>query len=149
MVRHCILIVQFKTGCRLTKRVKSGNFGQRVNSDMHLQTVEIQMRRLIRIFTVCLVNWFFISIIKIWNKQDRCPNLVDRLNLADFRGDRGKMINGAKWNSAIFQAMMPYMTFLTQTECTFWNAPYYKKRSAITEQSLACYINNWLLRHPK
>ena len=37
-------------------RVKSGNFGHQVNSDMHLQTVEIKMRRLlmsrlIRIFT--------------------------------------------------------------------------------------------------
>ena len=39
-------------------RVKSGNFGHKVNLDTHLQTVEIQMRRLlmsclIRIFTVC------------------------------------------------------------------------------------------------
>ena len=44
-----------------SSRVKSGNFGHQVNSDIHLQTVEIQMRRLlmsrlIRIFTVCLVN---------------------------------------------------------------------------------------------
>ena len=51
-------------------RVKSGNFGHQVNSNIHLQTVEIQMRRLlmsrlIRIFTVCLVNLFFIPIIKI------------------------------------------------------------------------------------
>ena len=42
-------------------RVKSGKFGHQVNSDTRLQTVEIQMRRLlmsrlIRIFTVCLVN---------------------------------------------------------------------------------------------
>ena len=37
-------------------RVTSGNFRHRVNSDIPLQTVEIQMRRLlIRIFTVCLV----------------------------------------------------------------------------------------------
>ena len=35
----------------------SGNFGHRVNSDMHLQTVQIQMRRLSRIFTACLVNF--------------------------------------------------------------------------------------------
>ena len=47
-------------------RVKSGNFGHQVNSDIRLQTVEIQMRRLlmsrlIRIFTVCLVNLFFDS----------------------------------------------------------------------------------------
>ena len=45
-------------------RVKLGNFGHQVNSDKRLQTVEIQMRRLlmsrlIRIFTVCLVNLFF------------------------------------------------------------------------------------------
>ena len=39
-------------------KVKSGNFGHQVDSDVHLQTVEIQMRRrllmsrLIRIFTV-------------------------------------------------------------------------------------------------
>ena len=42
-------------------RVKSGNFRHEVNSDIHLQTVEIQMRRLlmsrlIRIFIVFLVN---------------------------------------------------------------------------------------------
>ena len=46
-------------------RVKSGKFGHQVNSDTHLQTVEIQMRRLlmsrrIRIFTVFLVNLFFL-----------------------------------------------------------------------------------------
>ena len=40
-------------------RVKSGKFGHQVNSDTRLQTVEIQMRRLIRsrlirIFTVLL-----------------------------------------------------------------------------------------------
>ena len=53
-----------------TARVKSGNFGHQVNSDIHLKTVEIQMKRLlmislIRIFTVCLVNLLFIPIIKI------------------------------------------------------------------------------------
>ena len=72
-----------------SSRVKSGNFRQRVNSDTHLQTVEIQMRwlimsRLIRIFTVCLVNLFFIPIIQIWIKQDRCPNLADCPNLFGF-----------------------------------------------------------------
>ena len=51
-------------------RVKSGNFGHQVNSDIHLQTVDIQMRRLlmsrlIRIFTACLVNLFFIPIIEV------------------------------------------------------------------------------------
>ena len=62
-------------------RVKSGNFGQQVNSDIPLQTVEIQMRRLLMsrliwISTVCLV-YFSIPIIKIWNKQVSCPNLPD------------------------------------------------------------------------
>ena len=57
-------------------RVKSGNFGHQVNSDIHLQTVEIQMR-LIRIFIVCLVHLVFIPIIKIGNKQGCCPNLPD------------------------------------------------------------------------
>ena len=36
-------------------RVKSGNFGHQVNSDIPLQTVKIQMSRLVKIFTVCLV----------------------------------------------------------------------------------------------
>ena len=54
---------------RRKARVKSGKFGHQLNSDTYLQTVEIQMRRLlmsrlIRIFTVCLVN-FFISIIEL------------------------------------------------------------------------------------
>ena len=50
------------TGCTLQKKekkkkkkVKSGNFGHHINSDIHLETVTI---RLIRIFTVCLVNSF-------------------------------------------------------------------------------------------
>ena len=52
--------------------VKSGKFGHQVNSDIRLQTVEIQMRRLlmsrlIRIFTVCLVNLFFIPTIELCN----------------------------------------------------------------------------------
>ena len=42
-------------------RVKLGNFGHQINSDIHLQTLEIQMKqllmsRLFRIFTVCFVN---------------------------------------------------------------------------------------------
>ena len=66
-------------------RVKSGNFGHQVNSDTHLQTVEIQMRRLrlIRIFTVCLVNLFCYSN-NLSMKQTRslsvftwCPKLPD------------------------------------------------------------------------
>ena len=44
-----------------TISVKSGNFGHQVNLDIHLQTVEIHMRRLlmscvIRIFIVCFVS---------------------------------------------------------------------------------------------
>ena len=51
-------------------RVKSGKFRHQVNSDTHLQTVEIQMRRLlmsrlIRIFTVCLVILFCIPITEL------------------------------------------------------------------------------------
>ena len=37
--------------------------------------------------------------------------------------------------SPCFLATRLYMTFLTQTECPFWNPPYYKKGSAKTEQS--------------
>ena len=49
----------------LDHRVKSGYYGHRVNSLIHLQTVDIQVRwllmsRLIRIFTVCLVSLFLI-----------------------------------------------------------------------------------------
>ena len=46
-------------------RVKSGNLWHQVNSDIHLQTVEIQMRYHIRIFTVFLVNLFFHSLLHI------------------------------------------------------------------------------------
>ena len=47
-------------------RVKSGNFGHQVNSDILLQTVKIPMRRLlmsrlIRIFIVCSCILFFIT----------------------------------------------------------------------------------------
>ena len=54
----------------LMVRVKLSKFGHQVNSDTCLQTVEIQMRRLlmsrlIRIFTVCLVNLFFIPKIEL------------------------------------------------------------------------------------
>ena len=70
-------------------RVKSGNFGHQVNSDTYLQTVLIQMRRLlmshlIRIFTVCLVNLFIIPIFEIWSKQGRCPKLAVCPNIPDF-----------------------------------------------------------------
>ena len=49
-------------------KVKLGKFGHQVNLDTHLQTVEIQMRRLlmsrlIRIFTVCLI--YFYTIIEL------------------------------------------------------------------------------------
>ena len=47
--------------CSRMYRVMSGNFGHQANSDIYLQTVEIQMRRLLLsrlvwIFTVCLVS---------------------------------------------------------------------------------------------
>ena len=50
----------------IMNRVKSGYFEHKVNSDVHLQTVEIQIRRLlmsrlIRIFTVCFYNLLFHS----------------------------------------------------------------------------------------
>ena len=50
--------------CLQCVRVKSGNFGHQVNSDILLQSVGLQMRRLlmsrlIRIFTGCLVNLMF------------------------------------------------------------------------------------------
>ena len=66
----------------LFSSVKSGNFGHQVHSDIHLQTVKIQMRRLlmsylISIFTVCLVNLFFYSNNLNMNKQRRCLNLPD------------------------------------------------------------------------
>ena len=45
--------------------VKSGNFGHLINSDIHLQTEEIQIRRILM-------------------KQSHCPNLADRPNFPDF-----------------------------------------------------------------
>ena len=54
------LLAYFMSTTRQSK-VKAGNFGHQVNSDIHLQTMEIQMRRLlmsrlIMIFTVCYFN---------------------------------------------------------------------------------------------
>ena len=68
---------------------KLGNFGYQVNSHIHLQTVEIQMRRLlmsrlISTFTICLFNLFFIPIIEIQDKRGCCPNIADCQNLPDF-----------------------------------------------------------------
>ena len=78
--------------CKLKYRVKSGNFGHQANSDICLQTVKILMRRLIRNSGNpdetapyepshqdfhCLLQYFFIPIILIGNKQGRCPNLPD------------------------------------------------------------------------
>ena len=40
-----------------TDRVKSGNFGYQVNSDIHLQTLKIHMRRLSQAFH-CLLSSF-------------------------------------------------------------------------------------------
>ena len=64
----CLKLPDFTLTLGSIIRVKSGKFGHQVNTDTRLQTVEIQMRRLlmsglIRIFTVCLVNLFFIPII--------------------------------------------------------------------------------------
>ena len=42
------------------------------------------MSRLIRIFTVCLFNLFFIPIIELWNKQGGCPNSAVCPNIPDF-----------------------------------------------------------------
>ena len=49
--------------------VKSGDLGHQVSLDVRLQTVAIQMRwlymsRLIRIFTVCLVNDYLFQSLK-------------------------------------------------------------------------------------
>ena len=54
----------------ITNRVKLGKFGHQVNSDTHLQIVEIQMRwllmsRLIDQDFHCLLNLFFIPIIEL------------------------------------------------------------------------------------
>ena len=67
--KKCGIISSTDTVLRVSIRVKSGNFRHQVNSHVHLQIVEIQMRRLlmshlIRIFTVCLVNLCFIPVIK-------------------------------------------------------------------------------------
>ena len=53
-------------------RVKLGNIGHQVNSDIHLQTVEI---RLTRSFTVCLVNCLLYS-----NNQ----NMVQTWSVSEF-----------------------------------------------------------------
>ena len=69
----CMLKIKLKLYFVIHTRIRHcifSGFGHQVNSDTHLQTVEIQMRRLlvsrlIRIFTVCLVNLFFIPIIEV------------------------------------------------------------------------------------
>ena len=77
--RITMAIWKFRPVVHITQNiwVKLGNFGHQINSDIHLQTVEIQMSRLIRIFTVCLLIYFFIQIIKTRNEQGHCPNLPD------------------------------------------------------------------------
>ena len=70
-------------------RIKSGNIGHWVNSDIHLQTVKFQMRRLlmsrlIRISTVCLVNYVLFNNLNMKETLGRCPNLVGCPNLPDF-----------------------------------------------------------------
>ena len=44
---------------RKSSRVKSGNFGQRVNSDIRLKTVTIQMRQSFHQDFHCLLSYFF------------------------------------------------------------------------------------------
>ena len=61
----CCQSVILKSTNQSFNMVKSGKFGHQVNSDTRLQTVEIQMRRLIRIFAVCLDIVFFIPIIEL------------------------------------------------------------------------------------
>ena len=62
-----LLLLKYK---KCSARMELGKVGHQVNLDTRLQTVEIQMRRLlmsclIRIFTVCLVNLYFRSIIEL------------------------------------------------------------------------------------
>ena len=45
---HVELLRSETEACGINYRVKSGNFGHQVNSDIHLHTVEIQMRRLLK-----------------------------------------------------------------------------------------------------
>ena len=53
--------------------VKSGNFGHQVNSDTHLHIYKPSHQG-----SHFLLSWYiFIQIIKIWNKQDHCSNLLD------------------------------------------------------------------------
>ena len=83
------ITMRFQVALERDPRVKSGKFGHQVNSETYLQTVEIQMRRLlmsrlIRIFTVCWVNLVFISITELWYKLGGCPNLAVRPNIAEF-----------------------------------------------------------------
>ena len=48
-----------------TGRVKSCNFGHQVISDIYLQTVEIQMRRLLLSrLIVCLVDYFLFQLLR-------------------------------------------------------------------------------------
>ena len=64
-------------------RVKSGKFGHTIaNTGSPDETAPYEP--LTRIFTVCLVNLFFIPIIELWNKQGGCPNLAVSRNIPDF-----------------------------------------------------------------
>ena len=69
---HDSQIVRAKENLKfdLNDRVNSGSFGHQVNSDTHLQNggnpdERLLMSRLIRIFTVCLVDLFFIPKIEV------------------------------------------------------------------------------------
>ena len=56
VIRVIVRITQINIS--LTNRVKSGNFGHQVNSDIHLQTVEIQIRRPSHKDFHCLLSCF-------------------------------------------------------------------------------------------
>ena len=53
---------------------------------------QLLMSRLIRIFTVCLDNLFFIAITKLLNKQGGCTNLAVCPNIPDFTLYQGMLI---------------------------------------------------------
>ena len=60
------------------------------------------MSRLIRIFTICLANLFFIPITEQGNKQGGCPNLAVCPNIPDFTLKRllGSDINRGSYMGA-------------------------------------------------
>ena len=85
--------------CFILTRVKSGNFGQLVNSDIHLQSVEIQIRQEAshQDFTVCLVHLFSIPILK----KDQTWSLSEFSWLSEFT-----------WLPQIVQTLIKYRILL-------------------------------------